>query len=431
MGIGASIASTSRWSWLASKLADALASSVLGLVLGPLGTSLWNWVVGRLNRPDLLLPWETALLGAVLVFVGAYLARRFSAVRDLLERVSIWALYLIRMIPYWLREGIALGHPANGQRNPRFKSEVAFFAASRRREAREQIDHGQYWRDSRVGPCRVTWISTTGELIAVALNKTWSRPPKRRANPILSRPLVAEIVVEPLPKPGEDFKPRRDGGPVEILAVIPDSDEVDRRLMNYEHVLVGDLRWARRRAYGWDVPLPPEAEWWRRYDVRPERPPLPPPQPSLGETDGAYLGLWEVGGRVQVNIGNEPARDLYHFVDSSPTGFAWGYGGSGPWDLARSVLADRLGYIPNLDVVMEFKNGVVATLSMPAFSLTFSEVDAWIDSHAGLFARDPRAGWPRRRPANVDQGFTIVRSARPGEFDDVAPGRNKRRKAKQ
>lgn len=385
--------------------------------------------MARLDRPDLTIPWQAALLVAALVFVGAYLARRSAAVSDFLERAWIWVSYVVRMAPFWLRETISLGHPGNGRRNRRFASEAAFFAASRKRETRDQIDHGQHWQDARVGPCRVTWISTTGELIAVALNKDWSRT-KRVGRPVLSRPMVAEIIVEPLPKPGEVFKPRRDGGPVEILAVISDSEEVDRRLLSYEHVLIGDLRWARRRAHGWNVPLPPEAEWWRRYDSRPEPAPPPPPQPSLGETDGAYLGLWEQRGQVQVKIGNEPARDLYHFVDSSPTGFAWGYGGSGPWDLARSILGDRLGYIPNWDVVTEFTSGVVAKLPMPAFSLTFADVDAWIDSHTDLFARDPRAGWPHRRPAKADSGYTIVRSAEPGEFDREPVARPRRRKTR-
>lgn len=246
----------------------------------------------------------------------------------------------------------------------------------------------------------------------MALNKSWPLPTKARA---LSGSTPFEIVVEPLPKPGEVYRPRRNGGPVEVLAVIPDEEEVDRRLLSYGHVLVGDLRWARRRAYGWNVSLPPGAEWWRRYDSRPDPSPPPPPPPSLGEPDGAYVGLWQDHGEVQVKIGNEPARDLYHFVDSSPTHFAWGYGGSGPWDLARSILADRLGYVPNGDVVGEFTAGVVAKLPMPAFSLTFAEVDAWIASHTNLFAQDPRAGWPRRRPAKADRGFTIVRSAEPPE----------------
>lgn len=34
--------------------------------------------------------------------------------------------------------------------------------------------------------------------------------------------------------------------------------------------------------------------------------------------------------------------DLPHIVEHSPTGFSWGFGGSGPADLALSILADVL-----------------------------------------------------------------------------------------
>lgn len=40
-------------------------------------------------------------------------------------------------------------------------------------------------------------------------------------------------------------------------------------------------------------------------------------------------------------VGRE--RDLVHAVVHSPDGFAWGYGGSGPADLALSILADYFG----------------------------------------------------------------------------------------
>lgn len=36
-------------------------------------------------------------------------------------------------------------------------------------------------------------------------------------------------------------------------------------------------------------------------------------------------------------------RPLRHHVKHSPTGLEWGYGGSGPADLARSLLIDALG----------------------------------------------------------------------------------------
>lgn len=47
-----------------------------------------------------------------------------------------------------------------------------------------------------------------------------------------------------------------------------------------------------------------------------------------------------VNGRRRTVTGHE--EPLQHHVRHSPTGFAWGYGGSGPADLARCILIDHL-----------------------------------------------------------------------------------------
>jgi len=52
-------------------------------------------------------------------------------------------------------------------------------------------------------------------------------------------------------------------------------------------------------------------------------------------------------GRRISEAGGQPAfvnnKPLKHIVKHSPTGFNWGYGGSGPADLALSILADCVG----------------------------------------------------------------------------------------
>lgn len=56
-------------------------------------------------------------------------------------------------------------------------------------------------------------------------------------------------------------------------------------------------------------------------------------------------------------------QPLRHWVRHSPTGFEWGYGGSGPADLARSILAHHLGdVLPSPRVYQRFKEKVIATL---------------------------------------------------------------------
>lgn len=48
--------------------------------------------------------------------------------------------------------------------------------------------------------------------------------------------------------------------------------------------------------------------------------------------------------------------------DHSPTGFAWGYGGSGPSQLALALLADCVGDKEAMDWYQPFKWRVVANL---------------------------------------------------------------------
>lgn len=48
----------------------------------------------------------------------------------------------------------------------------------------------------------------------------------------------------------------------------------------------------------------------------------------------------------------------------SPTGFNWGYGGSGPAQLALAILLDYYGPdAPELDLYQDFKFAVIAALS--------------------------------------------------------------------
>jgi hypothetical protein len=55
----------------------------------------------------------------------------------------------------------------------------------------------------------------------------------------------------------------------------------------------------------------------------------------------------EPGGVVKVILPSGKSRPLRHVVLHSPTGFGWGYGGSGPADLALSLLCDVLGERPS------------------------------------------------------------------------------------
>jgi hypothetical protein len=56
-----------------------------------------------------------------------------------------------------------------------------------------------------------------------------------------------------------------------------------------------------------------------------------------------YIGRSGLGGPTVLVEEDGATRPLPHHVRHSPDGFNWGYGGSGPSDLARSLLIDFFG----------------------------------------------------------------------------------------
>src|SRR5689334_15310624 len=68
-----------------------------------------------------------------------------------------------------------------------------------------------------------------------------------------------------------------------------------------------------------------------------------------------------------------PRLDLWNH---SPSGFEWGYGGSGPAQLALALLADHLSNDEAaLSRYQAFKFAVVATLPKRGWTLTTAEID--------------------------------------------------------
>jgi hypothetical protein len=68
-----------------------------------------------------------------------------------------------------------------------------------------------------------------------------------------------------------------------------------------------------------------------------------------------------------------PRIDLWNH---SPTGFEWGYGGSGPAQLALAILADYFGDDEQaLDCYQSFKRAVVSTLPYRGWTLTAEQIE--------------------------------------------------------
>lgn len=79
---------------------------------------------------------------------------------------------------------------------------------------------------------------------------------------------------------------------------------------------------------------------------------------------------------------NELDLPLYtELWNHSPTGFEWGYGGSGPAQLALALLAHHTGD-PEFATKhhQRFKQEIVAHLDADIWSLTSKQIQDWVDT---------------------------------------------------
>jgi DNA topoisomerase IB len=70
----------------------------------------------------------------------------------------------------------------------------------------------------------------------------------------------------------------------------------------------------------------------------------------------------------------------YRYVNHSPTGFEWGFLGSGPAQLAFAILLDHYGAPgPALLFYQDFKEREIATLNHDKWEMTTDQVQAAIE----------------------------------------------------
>jgi hypothetical protein len=80
--------------------------------------------------------------------------------------------------------------------------------------------------------------------------------------------------------------------------------------------------------------------------------------------------------RTKVTVDGHPLRARLDLRSHSPAEFEWGYGGSGPAQLALAILADHLGNDEDaLNLYQRFKWVVVAEFPHCSWTLTGSEID--------------------------------------------------------
>src|SRR4051812_2099889 len=87
------------------------------------------------------------------------------------------------------------------------------------------------------------------------------------------------------------------------------------------------------------------------------------------------------GQVAEVTINDRPLNPRLDLRNHSPNGFEWGYGGSGPAQLALVILADHLGDDDKaLQLYQFFKWQVVAFLPHESWTLTSDEVEDRVQS---------------------------------------------------
>ena len=88
-----------------------------------------------------------------------------------------------------------------------------------------------------------------------------------------------------------------------------------------------------------------------------------------------YEGRRE-GYAVDVTVNGIPLDPRLDLYNHSPTGFEWGYGGSGPAQLALAILVNHFGDCAKaLATYQAFKREVVAGLPKHGWTLTSRDID--------------------------------------------------------
>ncbi len=87
-----------------------------------------------------------------------------------------------------------------------------------------------------------------------------------------------------------------------------------------------------------------------------------------------YKGTRDQSGTCKVTVDGKPLNPRFDLWNHSPTGFEWGYHGSGPAQLALALCADV--HPPEVAVYIHqtFKSAVVAHLPLGGWTLTENQI---------------------------------------------------------
>jgi hypothetical protein len=86
-------------------------------------------------------------------------------------------------------------------------------------------------------------------------------------------------------------------------------------------------------------------------------------------------------GTVKINGYPLPAKKSQEIINHSPDGFAWGYGGSGPAQLALALLVHYAGRSVAVELHQAFKWKVIAQLPQTDFAMQPDVIEEFLVEH--------------------------------------------------
>lgn len=91
-----------------------------------------------------------------------------------------------------------------------------------------------------------------------------------------------------------------------------------------------------------------------------------------------YTGKTERFEERNVYVNGQPLAPRLDLREHSPTGFDWGYAGSGPAQLALAILAEHAGDEVALEQYCAFKQDMIAPIDADHWVLTGEQIDRWM-----------------------------------------------------
>lgn len=125
-------------------------------------------------------------------------------------------------------------------------------------------------------------------------------------------------------------------------------------------------------------------------------------------------------GRCEVQVLPSAAKGhpLPHMLKHSPDGFEWGYGGSGPADLALSLLTHAVGSEIAERYYQRFKALVVSQLAPDAWELGATDIRGWVADQILACEASYKIS-PLGRNAQGEVSARVVASARGFTLDAI------------